>query len=256
MLKSPPARALLAALCVAALGSVTTPTFAETDYNHAVKVNVSGKQRMLSQRMARAVCFETLGIQPARHQTMGRYAKREFELALEGLYEGDWMLGTRPEDDQIVQEKLAFVQGIWGPYRFALDAARKESSALQRVADQSVPVLKASHAVVMALVESGTRAFAPGEREITNLVNISGRQRMLTQRAAKEFCFVVAGVNVEENAESLRATIDLFDSSLYALQNGDRSQGLLPPPDQLVRHQLAVPVRLVVVRSHRPAARP
>lgn len=66
-------------------------------------------------------------------------------------------------------------------------------------------------------------------------VNMAGRQRMLSQRIAKEAMLVVAGV---ENEASLRSTIDLFESSHRKLLSGDDQEGIHAPSSDLIEAKL------------------
>lgn len=66
-------------------------------------------------------------------------------------------------------------------------------------------------------------------------VNIAGRQRMLSQRVAKEALMVRGGV---EQAQALQNTISLFESSHSALLRGDQSLGVNPPANEEIQKQL------------------
>ncbi|MCF6305101.1 MAG: type IV pili methyl-accepting chemotaxis transducer N-terminal domain-containing protein [Rhodobacteraceae bacterium] len=63
-------------------------------------------------------------------------------------------------------------------------------------------------------------------RSIT--IDVAGRQRMLSQKAAKEFCLIDAGINPEANRENLTETVRIFTNTLNALTEG--FPGLVMPP--------------------------
>lgn len=61
-------------------------------------------------------------------------------------------------------------------------------------------------------------------------VNNAGRLRVLSQRAALQFCLVQVGADAQRKSDELAATVDAFEAALSALQSGDPSQGVLPTP--------------------------
>ncbi len=66
-------------------------------------------------------------------------------------------------------------------------------------------------------------------------INEAGRQRMLSQRLAKEVMMVVQGV---EDKAVLEKTIRLFSDSHQHLLNGDPATGISPPATVEIRQQL------------------
>ncbi len=68
-------------------------------------------------------------------------------------------------------------------------------------------------------------------------VNLAGRQRMLTQKAAKEACLAAAGVDPQKNVANLTESLSLFDATLDALINGYAGT-IMPPPNDEIRAKL------------------
>ena len=75
-------------------------------------------------------------------------------------------------------------------------------------------------------------------------IDTTGRQRLLTQKMAKEFLLVAYGHKVTENREHLARSVDQFDRTLRALAEGDFDMHLLPPPTAELRAQFANVIRL------------
>jgi len=72
------------------------------------------------------------------------------------------------------------------------------------------------------------------------VINVAGRQRMLTQKMSKEI-FAINGYsanNTEEYLKSLQGTVNLFDKSLNALMNGDPESGIPAAKEPEVKQQL------------------
>ncbi len=65
-------------------------------------------------------------------------------------------------------------------------------------------------------------AKQPVKTEVTKqlsgtVINLAGKQRMLTQKMSKEALFIAKGIDVEKNKESLKKTAELFDKTLKGL---------------------------------------
>ena len=69
------------------------------------------------------------------------------------------------------------------------------------------------------------------QKNLAIAINISGRQRMLSQRMAKE-AFIYAKNPTPENLKQILNTAKLFDSSLKALKNGNPELGLVKLTDK------------------------
>ncbi len=72
------------------------------------------------------------------------------------------------------------------------------------------------------------------------IVNISGRQRMLTQKMSKEVLAIFSNINPEKNLKALKGTYDLFGRSHDGLINGNEKMKLPPTDDKKVLTQMMV----------------
>lgn len=237
------AAAILFASSLAALPERVTAQAAITSVEDGKrKINLSGRQRMLSQRMAKAACFAALGIDVPGHLVMAQDAHALFDVTLRGLRRGDSSLGMLPEHAPAVLAELDRVDTLWIDYGAAIDrvvrAGAVDPDLLARVAALSVPTLVQMDVAVAEFEKRyGSTQLHPS---LALALNVSGRQRMLTQKASKEFCLVAYGSEVEANRTALAATVDLFDRSLAALTDGDYEVGLPEPPTDELRSQLAL----------------
>jgi len=96
---------------------------------------------------------------------------------------------------------------------------------------------------VMLLILAALVAAAIGllkQQESDGLVvNIAGRQRMLTQKMTKEALILSRATrNTDKLRAQLLATAKLFDRSLKGLIDGDAELGLPPTEDEAIRAQL------------------
>jgi len=70
------------------------------------------------------------------------------------------------------------------------------------------------------------------------VINLAGKQRMLTQKMSKEALFIAKGIDVEKNKEALKKTEELFDKTLNGLINGDKDLNLPKTEDKDILAQL------------------
>ena len=204
------------------------------------KINLSGRQRMLSQRMTSAVCMAVTGADPARAE-VAMAAVGEFDTALAGLKDGNDSLGLTVETDLGIREGIETVEGTWSIFQVAaqqLLAGDLSSTTLNTILSMNLQLLSQSNDVVV-LFEKAYGASVIDEG-MAATINVAGRQRMLSQRMTKELCFVAADFDRSANQESLQKTIALFDSSLDFLMNGDAAASIVPPPNPDVLIQLTV----------------
>jgi hypothetical protein len=76
------------------------------------------------------------------------------------------------------------------------------------------------------------------EKEISTIMNLAGKQRMLTQKMSKEALLLAKEINVEENKEELKRTISLFDTTLKALLDGNATLKLPKTEDKEIRKRI------------------
>jgi hypothetical protein len=76
------------------------------------------------------------------------------------------------------------------------------------------------------------------EKEISNIMNLSGKQRMLTQKMSKEALLIAKEINIKVNREELKRTISLFDTTLKALLDGNTTLKLPKTEDKKIRKRI------------------
>ena len=84
--------------------------------------------------------------------------------------------------------------------------------------------------VALLFVSLVSEVGAITAKEYAVVINLSGRQRMLTQKMSKEMLLVASGVEAEKNRGALKKSAALFDTTLKGLIKGSKELGI--PPTQ------------------------
>ncbi len=206
------------------------------------KVDVAGRQRMLSQRIAKAACLKSGGINAGANNSEMLEATDQFEKALSGLHHGDEELKLTPEKFSKVLAALEIVENHWAEYEPHVDQATGpralDHAELAETITYSTVVLKSMNEAVGIIA----RAYANNVPDIslgmTMTVDVAGRQRMLTQKMTKEMCAAVVTGNADY-LKSFATSFELFDKSLGALQTGFEPVAIIAPPSPEIAEKLA-----------------
>src|SRR6266566_3262990 len=184
---------MTATVSVTAAVSVTTAVSAmpETAIAETLSlnsaINKAGRQRMLSQRMAKA--YYQIGLNTRRDEATKALEQsvQLFDAQLDELSEFSPTRG--------ISEGLATVKAKWTPFKAIVTRPYNREGAVQLV-ELNEELLKATHRVVVQLQEYYGRATG-------RLVNIAGRERMLSQRLAKFYMLRQAGFHQTEIVEGM-----------------------------------------------------
>lgn len=184
--------ALLAPLSVAP----TTARAQVLDLNDAI--NKAGRQRMLSQRMAKAWLaigqdVETVKAGRILAESMATFDRQLVELKA---------YAPQPAIRATYQQ----LEGVWGEYKMALVGTQPKP--------EQASALLALDASVLQLAHQGTTQLEKlSGKPAGKLVNIAGRQRMLSQRSAKCYLSVTwAGSDPFQQRELETAKREFVDA--------------------------------------------
>jgi AmiR/NasT family two-component response regulator len=174
--------------------------------NWAEAVNRSGQLRMLSQRLVRVFAqrMAKVGVRRAAEvqddslQRMRDNISRLQVLVPESL--------RHPALTEVLQ--------AWDALEAVIEGRLNPAAVLQADADAEV---------LLAAAEHLTRALeAAGGRRVLHVVNLSGRQRMLVQRIAKEVMVALASERAPAS-EHLTTAVGAFEAALLELERAPLS---------------------------------
>lgn len=168
----------------------------------AVAINLAGQQRMLSQRIVKSWCQIGLNVLPGVSKTQLDDAVRSFESNLKALDAA----ATGAE----ARTALAGLRAAWLPMRTAAFGVIRQTDAAQ-LDSRAEDVLMAAERLARALQDEAT---AP----VSRWINLSGRQRMLSQRFVKIYMLRQWGVDNAALRDELDRIQNEFAGALASMQ--------------------------------------
>lgn len=232
--------AALLSLCAAANVDAADPAPIGAE-QYATIMNLAGRQRMLTQKMAKEALLIAADIDAdANRKSLGDTVGL-FEKTLAGLRDGDASAGLPQTTNERIVKQLDAVKSIFDeskPVFTKIAGGEKPGPAdLTAIADKNVPLLDAMNKAVQ-LYERSAKEVLKSDDAFAVVINLAGKQRMLSQKMSKEFLLVYLNVNADENRLNVRETASLFDRTLKGLRDGDSDLGLPGTKDSTAQQLL------------------
>ena len=175
--------------------------------NLSVAVDVAGKQRMFTQRMLKD--YAMVGLEN-NFGNPGEDLKKimdSFENHLDALIAFN--------KDKATDESLQKVKRMWDPIKAALNEPPSKEKAGKMQEDLEALLKQSNEAVGLFAKQTGK---ASGE-----IINISGRQRMLSQRMASLYMLKVWGISDPQFKTKMTKAMELYKTSLEKLKKSEMS---------------------------------
>lgn len=166
-------------------------------------IDMAGKQRMLSQRIAKDYLYAGKKIAAAK-------ANKQLKNSLAELMESHKVL-VKSINDPDIKNLLAFVEMSTEDFESTANEAFTLDNA-QLVIDLSESMLEGSQYVVDSLKETV-------EIQESKIVGKAGKQRMLAQRIAKYYIAYQAGIKDKNTIDQMKAAVATFSESHAALMS-------------------------------------
>lgn len=185
-------------------------------------INKAGRQRMLSQRMAKAWLAMGQGVDVRRAEkilfdSMAWFDRQFVELKT---------YAPTPE----IRSTYDTLEPIWSDYKTGLVGSKPDRGAAPVLLGLDAKVLKLAHQGTMQLEQYSGRA-------VGKLVNVAGRQRMLSQRTAKFYLSQCWGAAVPEQLKELNVARQEFASALNLLITAPQATPAIKDELELARQQ-------------------
>ncbi|RZI85983.1 MAG: hypothetical protein EOP38_03130 [Rubrivivax sp.] len=185
-------------------------------------INKAGRQRMLSQRMAKAWLAMGQGIDAERAEkilldSMALFDRQFVELK---------SYAPSPE----IRNTYLAMEPVWSDYKTALIGNAPDRSLASNLLALDAKVLKLAHQGTAQLEQYSGKA-------VGKLVNMAGRQRMLSQRTAKFYLSQNWGAAVPDAVKELNKARAEFVSALQTLANAPQATDTIKQELSLAEQQ-------------------
>lgn len=227
-----------------AAGCMAAPTATE----YGTILNLSGKQRMLTQKMSKQVVLIALQVETDANVEKLTATSGLFAKTLKGLRDGDADLELPATDSEVILAQLTTVDKLWQDFQVTIQEiiAGKDvtKDQLARIASLNVPLLQEMNKCVKLYEEDAYKSGIISDLDLAVTINLAGKQRMLTQKMSKEFFLIAYGYEVDSNKTNLQKTYTLFDKSLKGQLNGDSTLKLAGVKSPTIKRHLKLVERL------------
>jgi len=198
-------------------------------------INLSGKQRMLTQLMTKLSLQIDMNIQKKENLKKLKKTSEVYDNTLKDL---------KKTTNKKVLKAIALVEKAWNPFYKELNQfieGKKSKDALKYIIGNNENLLNVSNDLVKAFESTNTSSNYLAKARL-RIVNVAGRQRMLTQKMTKEKLLMMKGE--EKYDAKLKETMALFDDSLTLLIKGDSKKMIAKPSNEKIIAQLKVVSKL------------
>jgi hypothetical protein len=208
-------------LVLAGGAALTVPGLAQiAGMNEAI--NKAGRQRMLSQRMAKAWLAMGQGIEGKRAEKILGDSMALFDRQLVELK----AFAPTPE----IKATYLTLEPVWSDYKTALVGANPDKASATQLLAWDAKVLKLAHQGTVQLEQYSGKS-------IGKLVNMAGRQRMLSQRTAKFYLSKAWGATAPEQVKELDMARKEFSQALVVLMNAPEATDVIKAQLELAQQQ-------------------
>jgi hypothetical protein len=190
-------------IAVATLAIAPFSLRAQAQISTALAINRAARYRALSQRCAKLFCQQVLGVNAKQAADTLVVANGLIQTSTDDLLRAQ-LAGDAAAQLRTVQQDITAYSGMLKetPSRERLSVVNLQSDKLLASADR-----------LTSLIEQSAK------QESAGLINIAGRQRMLSQRIAKNYFLLAAGAATSQSNAQMQSDREAFGRALQTLSS-------------------------------------
>ncbi len=195
-------------------------------------INLSGKQRMLSQKMTKLSMFLYLEIDREENTKELLTSAQLFDKTL---------VEFKLVDDEKIKHDIVEVKKVWQPFYQNIQGIIKypdEGKYINYIIEHNEELLKLSNQLVESYVASNKDENYLDKYKF-EIVNIAGKLRFTSQKITKEK-LLVEKFGLMQYEPKIDESIALFESSLSTIQKGNEAIGIPKASDKEIKEQLKI----------------
>ncbi len=192
-----------ATVTAAAAAAMVSKAKAASTTKNTELLNLAGEQRMLSQRIAKNYFYKGMHINTTKASKQLEESLAQFNQSLEKI--------NRQITDKKVKKMIRFVDMSKNDF-MSIDSSRYDLENGALVLDLSESMLEGSQYIVKFI-----KASSP--KQSSALIDLAGRQRMLSQRIAKYYISYKAGIKDKNSIDQMKKTVEEFTEAHGKLMN-------------------------------------
>ena len=182
-------------------------------------INLSGKQRMLTQKMSKEALLIGKGIEVKRNREALIKTILLFDKTLKGLINGDKELKLPKTEDKKIIKELQAINSLWVEFKKFIDrvaSGKFKRTALQAIEMGNIPLLKSMNHVVKMYEEKYASQLSA---KTAKTINLAGKERMLVQKMTKELLLIAHHLESNSYMSSLKKGGNFFKNTLLKLMS-------------------------------------
>ena len=211
------------------------------DTGAAIRIEAGDELRVVSQEVPAAVCHLHNGVASELSAELIIEGVEKFDRMMNALLNGDTELGIiGGEERGRTIRLLVELQTSWDELREAALAVHEDPTNTDAVA--------LVYTMATPMLEETSRMLSDLEAQYANpvellyadamLLEVAGRQAMLTQRLSYLACRKWSGSSDANYIEMLKTAAAQYDFAMNAMMNGAPDLGISPPPGQEIADAL------------------
>ncbi len=197
--------------------------FKNRENNSKHLINIAGRQRMLTQRISKLAIECAYKLQNNSCLDMLKDVEL-YNKTLRAFKKGNQNMQINAIKSAKAKEQIKEIDKIWKPFVMNVisfvKSGGKDKSSLEYILDNNIRLLKESNRLVKILQKEEFKDLTEVEKMMLYIVNIAGKERMLSQKMTKEY-LEYHFLNRKESKEQMIDSIDRFDTILDILLNGN-----------------------------------